>query len=121
MLYYARTIVKPEYRCIEPPGQEAAHALESLVEAGVRFAVRLRPDPNFPVDGALPGGNDYPQGTAGGHQHRARPGIGARLLRPAPALLPQPGSGSAQAHPRLVSPGRPRPPSHTTRQPQTRP
>src|SRR5882672_8139854 len=79
MLYYVATVVKPEIRCIELPGQEAAHALESLVESGVRFAVRLRPDPNLPVDGALSCGNGYPQGTAGGHQHRSRPGIGARL------------------------------------------
>ena len=121
MLYYARTIVKPENRCIELPGQEAAHALESLVESGVRFAVRLRPDPNLPVDGALSCGNGYPQGTAGGHQHRTRPGIGARLLRPAPGLLPQSGPGSEQAHPCLVCPRLPRPPWHPTRQRQARP
>jgi len=59
MLYYAGRIVKPQNRCIEPPGQEAAHALESLVESGVRVAVRLRPDPNLPVDGALSGGYGY--------------------------------------------------------------
>src|SRR5258708_25689911 len=98
MLYYARTIVKPENRSIVPPGQEAAHALESLVEAGVRFAVRLRPDPNLPVDGALSCGNGHPQRTAEGHQHRARPGMGARLLRPAPALLPHARHAPSQAH-----------------------
>src|SRR5712675_687338 len=121
MLYYVATVVKPEIRCIELPGQEAAHALESLVESGVRFAVRLRPDPNLPVDGALSCGNGYPQGTAGGHQHRSRPGIGARLLRPAPGLLPQSGPESAPTHLRLVRPGLPRPPWHPTRQRQARP
>src|SRR5271157_3756461 len=121
MLYYARTIVKPENRCFEPPGQEAAHALESLVESGVRSAVRLRPDPYLSVDGALSCGYGYPQGTAGGHQHRTRPGIGARLLRPAPGLLPQPGPESAPAHLRLVCPRLPRPPWHPTRQRQARP
>src|ERR1039457_5879229 len=110
MLYYARTIVKLHNRCIEPPGQEAAHALELLVESGVRVAVRLRPDPNLPVDGALSGGYGYPQGTAGGHQHCTCPGIGARLLRPAPGLLPQPGPKSEQTYPRLVRLGLPRPP-----------
>ena len=60
MLYYTRNSVKPEYRSIHSPGQEAAHALELLVESSVRFAVRLRPQPNLPVDGVLPGGNDYP-------------------------------------------------------------
>src|SRR5258708_30175254 len=70
----------PEYRSIAPPGWEAAHALESLVVSGVRFAVRLRPDPNLPVDGALPGGNEHSQGSARRHQYRARPGFGARLL-----------------------------------------
>src|SRR5664279_3997534 len=53
-------LVKPQNRCIAPPGQEAAHALESLVESGVRVAARLRPDPNFPVDGALSCGYGYP-------------------------------------------------------------
>ena len=99
MLYYGAAVVKHENRSIEPPGQEAAHALDSLVASGVRFAVRLRPDPNLPVDGALSGGNGYPQGTAGGHQHRTCPGIGARLLRPAPGLLPQSGFGSAPNSP----------------------
>src|SRR5664280_2497481 len=112
MLFYARTIVKPEYRCVEPPGQEAALALESLGESGVRVAVRLRPDPNLPVDGALSCGNGYPQGTAGGHQHRTCPGIGVRLLRPALGLLPQPGPESAPTHLRLVCPRLPRPPWH---------
>src|SRR5260370_17212312 len=107
MLYYVATVVKPEIRCIELPGQEAAHALESLVESGVRFAVRLRPDPNLPVDGALSCGNGYPQGTAGGHQHRTCPGIGARLLRPAPGLLPHPRPDSPSTHPPLVHLGLP--------------
>jgi hypothetical protein len=53
MLYYVVAIVKPEYRSIEPPGEEAAHALEILVESGVRFKVCLRSDPNLPLDGAL--------------------------------------------------------------------
>ena len=121
MLFYARTIVKPEYRCVEPPGQEAALALESLGESGVRVAVRLRPDPNLPVDGAVSCRYGYPQGTAGGHQHRSCPGIGARLLRPAPGLLPQPGPESAPTHLRLVCPRLPRPPWHPTRQRQARP
>jgi len=50
MLYYARTIVKPENRILEPTGKEAAHALVPLVESGVRIAVRLRPLPDLPVD-----------------------------------------------------------------------
>src|SRR5437588_12201607 len=111
MLYYTTTVVRSEYRSIAPPGWEAAHALESLVVSGVRFAVRLRPDPNLPVDGALPGGNVHSQGSAGGYQHRARLGPGAGLLRPAPGLLPLPGLGFDQAHPRLVCPGLPRSPS----------
>jgi hypothetical protein len=45
------------------------------VEFGVRFTVRLRPDPNLPVDGALSGGNDYSQGSAGSHQHRRALGL----------------------------------------------
>jgi hypothetical protein len=53
MLYYARTIVKPESRILEPTGKEAAHALAPLVESGLRVAVRLRPDPDLPMDGAL--------------------------------------------------------------------
>src|SRR2546427_12936826 len=110
MLYYTATIVKPEYRSIAPPGWEAAHALESLVVSGVRFAVRLRPDPNLPVDGALPGGIRRSQGSAGRHQHRARPGFGTGLLRPTPGLLPQPRPGSEQAHACLVRSGLPRPP-----------
>src|ERR1017187_5485114 len=121
MLYYVAAVVTPENRSIEPPGQAAAHALHSLVASGVRFAVRLGPDTNLPVDGAVSGGNGYPQGTAGGHQHRARPGIGARLLRPAPGLLPQSGFGSDQTHPCLVCPGLPRPPWNPTRQWQARP
>jgi len=111
----------PNNRCIELPGQEAAHALEPLVESGVRSAVRLRPDPHLPVDGALSCGNGYPQGTAGGHQHRSCSGIGARLLRPAPGLLPQPGPEFEQAHLRLVRPGLPRPPRHPTCERQARP
>src|ERR1017187_10702646 len=79
MLYYAGAIVNPENRKIEPTGKEAAHALEPLVESGVRIAVRLRPDLDFPVDGALSGGYDHPQGSAGGHQHRAGTGLGAGL------------------------------------------
>ena len=67
MLYYTAAVVKPENRCIAPPGQEAAHALELLVESGVRFAVRLRPDPNLLVDGALPGGIRHSQRSAGRH------------------------------------------------------
>src|ERR1035441_3092788 len=82
MLYYAQTIVKPENRILELPGKEAAHALVRLVEPGVRIAVRLRPDPDFPVDVPLPGGILHSQRSAGRHQHRARPGPGAGLLRP---------------------------------------
>src|SRR6266705_1390202 len=118
MLYLPRIVVKPEYRSIAPPGWEAAHALESLVVSGVRFAVRLRPDPNLPVDGALSGGNNHPEGSAGRYQHRARPGPGAGLLRPAPGLLPQSSLGFDQAHPRLVCPGLPRSPRYPTRQRQ---
>src|ERR1039458_8261230 len=101
MLYCAWTIVKPDNRNIEPTGKEAAHALAPLVESGVRIAVRLRPDPDLPVDVPLPGGILHSQGSAGGHQHRARPGPGAGLLRPAPGLLPQPGPRSEKAYQRM--------------------
>src|SRR5450756_3021132 len=74
MLYYARTIVKPEFRILKPTGKEAAHALVPLVESGVRIAPRLRPDPDLPVDVPLPGGILHSQRSAGRHQHRARPG-----------------------------------------------
>ncbi len=46
-------------------GKEAAHALETLVETRVRVAVRVCPNPNVPVDGRLPGGNDDTQGSDG--------------------------------------------------------
>src|ERR1019366_2724174 len=121
MLYYARTIVKPENRILEPTGKEAAHALVRLVESGVRIALRLRPLPDLPVDVPLSGGILHSQGSARRHQHRARPRPGASLLRPAPGLLPQLGPGSEQALPRLVRSGLPiqlRPPP---RQPQARP
>ena len=65
MLYYARTIVKPENPIVEPTGKEAAHALEPLVASGVRIAARLRPLPDLPMDGALPRGYDHPQGSPG--------------------------------------------------------
>src|ERR1017187_848256 len=116
MLYYTGIIVKPENRNIEPTGKEAAHALVPLVESGVRIAVRLRPDSDLPVDVPLPGGNLHSQGSAGGHQHRARPGPGAGLLRPAPGLLPQPGPRSEQAYPRLVRSGLPIQLRHPSRQ-----
>src|ERR1039458_5054350 len=121
MLYFLRTIVKPEIPIIEPTGKEAAHALVRLVESGVRIALRLRTLPHLPVDVPLPGRILHSQRSARRHQHRARSGPGAGLLRPAPGLLPSPGPGSGQAHPRLVRSGlpvRPRPPS---RQPQARP
>src|ERR1035437_1826572 len=50
MLYFPRTIVKPEIPIIEPTGKEAAHALVRLVESGVRIALRLRTLPHLPVD-----------------------------------------------------------------------
>jgi hypothetical protein len=53
MLYYAGTIVNPENPKIVSAGKEATHALVPLVESGVRFAVRLRPDPNLPYDRLL--------------------------------------------------------------------
>src|ERR1039457_1267173 len=105
MLYCARTVVKPEILIVEPTGKEAAHALAPLVESGVRIAARLRPDPDLPVDVPLPGGILHSQRSAGRHQHRARPGPGAGLLRPALGLLPQPGLGSEQPLPRLVPSG----------------
>src|ERR1035441_4484383 len=82
MLYYTGSSVMPEIPIVEPTGKEAAHALAPLVESGVRIAVRLRPDPDLPVDVPLPGGILHSQGSAGGHQHRARPGPGAGLLLP---------------------------------------
>src|SRR5665647_2477642 len=121
MLYYTRTIVKPENRILEPTDKEAAHALAPLVESGLRIAVRLRPLPDLPMDGALPRGNLHSQGSAGGHQHRARPGPGAGLLRPPPGLLPQPRPGSEQAHPRLVRSRLPARPGHPTREHHGRP
>src|SRR5437879_13510783 len=121
MLYYATTIGRPKYASIAPSGWEAAHALESLVVSGVRFAVRLRPDANLPVDGALSCRNNYPEGTAERHQYRARPGFGARLLRPAPGLLPQPRPGSEHAHPYLERSSLPRSPRHPTSQRPARP
>jgi hypothetical protein len=44
MLYYVVAIVKPEYRSIEPPGEEAASALELLiaVDSGLRRIEELR-------------------------------------------------------------------------------
>src|ERR1039458_5602978 len=75
------------------PARRPLDALEPLVESGVRIAVRLRADPDLPVDVPLPGGNDHAQGSPGGHQHRALPGPGAGLLRPPPGLLPQLGPG----------------------------
>ena len=71
--------------------------------------------------GALPGGIRHSQGSGGRHQHRACPGPGAGLLRPAPGLLPQPRPESKPAHPRLVRPGLSRPPRHPTRERQARP
>jgi hypothetical protein len=65
---------QPEDRNIEPTAKATAHALEPLVDTGVRIAVRLRPDPDLPVDGSLPGGNDHPPGSRGGLQYRAGPG-----------------------------------------------
>ena len=59
---------------------ERFDALESLVETRVRTAIRVRPNSHFPVDGPLPGGNDGSQGSPGGHEYRAGPGAGARLL-----------------------------------------
>ena len=47
--------------------------------------------------------------------------IGAGLLRPPPGLLPQPGPGSRQAHPRLVRSALPARPRHPARQRQARP
>src|SRR6516225_11487449 len=84
------------------PAEEAVHALERWVAAGMRFAVRLRPDPNLSVDGALSYGNNYQEGTAGRHQYRAPPAFGTRLLRPAPGLVPHPRPGSEPTHPCLV-------------------
>ena len=121
MLYYAEAIVKPENRNIEPTGKEAAHALEPLVDNGVRIAMRLRPDPDLPVDGSLPGGNDHPQGSRGGLQYGASPGATAGLLLPAPGLVPQPGPEFGQAHPRLVRFGLPTPPQYPARERQVRP
>src|ERR1035441_10997983 len=48
MLYFPRTIVKPEIPIIGPTGKEAAHALVRLVESGVRIALRLRTLPHLP-------------------------------------------------------------------------
>src|ERR1035437_4118265 len=121
MLYYERTIVKPEIPIGEQTGKEAAHALVLLVEFGLRIAPRLRPLPDLTVDVPLPGGILHSQGSAGRHQHRARLGPGAGLLRPAPGLLPEPGPGSGVTHPRLVRSGLPARPRHPTRQPQARP
>src|ERR1035438_7186603 len=103
MLYYARTIVNTENTKLSSsrPARRPLHALEPVVESGVRIAVRLRSLPDLPVDVPLSGGNDRPQGSAGRHQHRARPGPGAGLLRPPPGLLPQSGPGSRTAHLRL--------------------
>src|ERR1035441_8059763 len=89
MLYFARTIVKPKNRNSEPPGKEAAHALVPLVESGVRIALRLRTLPDLPVDVPLPGRILHSQRSARRHQHRARPGPRAGLLRPPPGLLPR--------------------------------
>src|ERR1017187_9866985 len=121
MLYYAGTNVKPENRILELPGKEAAHALVPLVESGVRIAARLRPLPDLPVDVPLPGRILYSQRSAGRHQHRVRPGPGAGLLRPPPGLLPQPGPGSGQTHPRLVRSPLPVRPRHPPRERQARP
>src|ERR1700680_3763490 len=81
----------PKTRSSSRPARRPLHALEPLVESGVRIAVRLRPLPDLPVDVSLPGGNVHSQGSAGGHQYRALPGARTGLLRPPPRLLPQPG------------------------------
>jgi len=103
------------------PLGRAAHALDPLVDTGVPIAMRLRPDPNLPVDGSLPGGNDHPTRSRGGLQYRAGPGAARGLLLPAPGLVPQPGPGSKQAHPRLVRSGLPAPPRHPARERQVLP
>src|SRR5213078_4672895 len=97
----------PKTRSSSRPARRPLHALEPLVESGVRITLRLRPHSDLPVDVPLPGGNDRPQGSPGGHQHRARPGPGAGLLRPPPGFLPQLRPGSRQAHLRLVRTGLP--------------
>src|SRR5437879_13741420 len=86
----------PNTRSSSRPARRPLHALEPLVESGVRITVRLRSDPDLPVDVPLPGGILHSQGSPGGHQHRARPGPGAGLLRPPPGFLPLPGPASGQ-------------------------
>src|SRR5712692_9648686 len=70
-----RQLSTPKTRRSSRPARRPLHALEPLVESSVPIAVRLRPHPDLPVDVPLSGGNDRPQGSAGGHQHRARLGL----------------------------------------------
>src|SRR5436309_16011024 len=97
----------PKTRSSSRPARRPLHALEPVVESGVRITVRLRSHSDLPVDVPLLGGNDRPQGSAGGHQHRALPGSGAALLRPPPGFIPQLRPGSRRAHLRLVRIGLP--------------
>ena len=50
MLCYGTGVVNPAGMINVPTGNEVAHALETLVGTGVRVALRLRPNPNVPVD-----------------------------------------------------------------------
>src|ERR1035441_4243197 len=93
MLYFLRTIVKPEIPIIEPTGKEAAHALVRLVKSGVRIALRLRTLPHLPVDVPLPGRILHSQRSARRHQHRARPEKpeardDRRIVREGPVAVP---------------------------------
>ncbi len=46
-----------------PTGKEAAHAQETLLETRMRVATPMCPNPNVPVNGRLPRGNDDTQGS----------------------------------------------------------
>src|SRR6266852_9005838 len=92
--YTMPTLSTPITRRSSRPARRPLHALEPLVESGVRITVCLRPHADLPVDVPLSGGNDRPQGSAGRHEHRARPGPEAGWLRQPPGLLPQLGPGS---------------------------
>src|SRR5213593_5237795 len=79
-----KQLATPNTRSSSRPARRPPHALEPLVESGVRIAARLRSLPHLSVDVPLLGGYDCSQGSPGGHQHRALPVPEASLLRPPP-------------------------------------
>ena len=50
----------PPFAGSETTAKGAAHAVETLVGTGVRITSRMRPNPELPVDGPLPGGKVDP-------------------------------------------------------------